>query len=131
MRRFLFALAIPSLLLAASCLPTPPPELRFTSTPEPPARLTSTSEQPRDPTPTPVLVEIGGRTVSVNRIIEGLLCDDVWQGTIYVSPDVRVNPWTDDPTFLRECDLQVSEGTIVHVAAHPGEVFYRGCMCHQ
>jgi hypothetical protein len=69
--------------------------------------------------------------VSVDRIIEGLLCDDFWQGTIYVSPDVQVNPWTDDPTFLRECNFRVSEGTIVHVAAHPGETFYKGCSCHQ
>lgn len=131
MRRYAIFFVIPVLLLAASCLPTPPPELLYTATPKPAATSTKTSEPSRDPTTTPVLVEIGGKTVTVDRIIEGLLCNDVWQGTIFVSPDVQVNPWTEEPTFLRQCDLQVDEGTIVHVAAHPGEVFYRGCTCHE
>lgn len=131
MKRFTVVFMIPLMLLAASCLPTPPPELLYTATPKPPATSTPASEQSHDPSTTPVLVEIGGRMVSVDRIIEGFLCTDAWQGTIYVSPDVEVNPWTDEPSFLRECDLRVDEGTIVHVASHPGEVFYRGCTCHQ
>lgn len=131
MKRFTIVFMIPIMLLAASCLPTPPPELLYTPTPKPPATSTPTSEQSHAPSTTPVSIEIEGRMVSVDRIIEGFLCNDTWQGTIYVSPAVEVNPWTDDPSFLRECDLQVDEGTVVHVASHPGEVFYKGCTCHQ
>jgi hypothetical protein len=131
MRRFVLAPTTLILLLTASCLPTPPPELLYTATPEPSATVTSASAQSPTPAATPVTIEIGGRMVTVDRIIDGRLCNDAWQGVVYVSPDVQVNPWTDDPTFLRECNLQVSEGTIVHVAAHPGEVFYRGCTCHE
>jgi hypothetical protein len=131
MRHLAIAFMIPIMLLAASCLPTPPPELLHTPTPKPPATSTPADEHTGDLSTTPVMVEIGGRMVSVDRIIEGFLCNDSWQGTIYVSTDVEVNPWTEEPIFLRDCDLRVSEGTVVHVASHPGEVFYKGCTCHQ
>jgi hypothetical protein len=84
-----------------------------------------------DPPPTRTSLEIGGRTVSVDEVIHGFLCDDTWDGTIYVADDIQVNAWEDEPSFLRECSLEVSPGTVVHVAAHPGEVFYRGCTCHE
>ncbi len=131
MRYLAIAFMIPILLLAASCLPTPPPELLYTPTPKLNATSTPVNDLIRNPSTTPVLIEIEGRMVSVDRIIEGFLCNDAWQGTIYVSPDVEVNPWIDEPSFLRECDFRVSEGTVVHVASHPGEVFYKGCTCHQ
>jgi hypothetical protein len=87
--------------------------------------------QDADPSATPAMVEIGSRTVSVDKVVHGLLCDDVWSGTIYVAADVRVNPWVDEPAFLRDCNLEVRAGTIVYVAAHPGETFYKGCTCHE
>ena len=69
--------------------------------------------------------------VAVDKIVRGLLCNDAWSGTIYVAEDIEVYAWTDEPTFLRGCNLQVAPGTVAHVAAHPGEVFYRGCTCHE
>ena len=79
----------------------------------------------------PVPIEIGNRTVTVDEVIHGFLCDDSWRGVIYVDADVEVHPWTDEATFLRQCDLEIAQGTVVYVAEHPGEVFYKGCSCHE
>lgn len=131
MKRHFVLLLMPYVLLIASCLPTPPPELLVTRTPQPAPTSIASLAQDADPSATPAMVEIGGRTISVDKVVHGLLCDDVWNGTIYVAEDVRVNPWVDEPVFLRECILEVRAGTIVYVAAHPGETFYRGCTCHE
>jgi len=131
MKRGAILLLMPYVLLIASCLPTPPPELLYTRTPQPAPASTSTMALDTDPSATPAMVEIGGRTVSIDKIVDGMLCDDVWSGTIYVTADVRVNPWVDEPAFLRECILEVRAGTVVYVAAHPGETFYKGCTCHE
>ena len=131
MKRFFFLILVPFIMLAAACLPTPPAELLFTRTPQPSQTPAADPMPDADPSPTPSMVEIGGRTLSVDLVVNGLLCDDMWHGTIYVAPDIQVNPWVDEPSFLRECNLVVAPGTIVHVAAHPGEVFYRGCTCHE
>jgi hypothetical protein len=124
-------LHIPWVLLLSACLATPPPELLFTRTPQPSQTTAATPAQDVDPPATPSSVEIEGRTISVDKVVQGLLCDDEWRGTIYVTEDIQVYPWVDEPTFLRECSLVVDPGTIVYVAAHPAEVFYRGCTCHE
>jgi hypothetical protein len=130
MKRFFALLPIPFLLLAAACLPTPPPELLITRTPQPAS--TTPSGIPQETTPSsPMPVEIGSRTVVVDEVIRGFLCDDTWRGVIYVDADVEVLPWDDEAIFLRECDLVIEPGTVVYVADHPGEVFYKGCSCHE
>ena len=131
MKRFFFLILVIFSMLAAACLPTPPAELLVTRTPLPSQTPAAAPMQDADPSPTPSMVEIGGRMVSVDKAVSGLLCDDVWQGTIYVAPGIQVNPWVDTPNFLIECSLVVTPGTIVYVAAHPGEVFYKGCTCHE
>lgn len=81
--------------------------------------------------PTPVTLEIGNRTIVVDRVIEGPLCNDSWSGTIYVSCNVQVYPWEDRPTFLDGCNLTLAPGTIVYVANHNNAVYYNGCAsCH-
>lgn len=97
-----------------TCYLTVPPELLPTS----------------PPFPTPVEMEIGGRTVMVDRVVEGPLCNGAWSGTVYVTSDVRVYPWEEQPTFLKECNLTIEPGTVVYVADHGDEPFYRGCSCH-
>ncbi len=131
MKRFSALLLIPFLLLTAGCLPTPPPELLITRTPQPAATTPPEVPQETAPPSSPMPIEIGSRTVVVDEIIRGFLCDDAWRGVIYVDADVEVLPWENEATFLRACDLVIEPGTIVYVADHPGEVFYKGCSCHE
>jgi hypothetical protein len=88
------------------------------------------------PTPTPgtasapIPVEIGGRTIPVDRVVTGPLCNDSWSGTVYVGCDVQVYPWTEQPTFLKDCALDIAPGTVVYVAYHNDTAYYNGCSCH-
>jgi hypothetical protein len=75
-------------------------------------------------------VEIKGKTVFVDRVVSGFLCDDNWSGTIYVG-EVQVHEWEDTPTFLRDCSLNIEPGTVVYAAAHNGTRFLKGCSCHE
>jgi len=75
-------------------------------------------------------VEIEGKTVYVDRIVSGFLCDDNWSGTIYVD-EVQVHEWQNTPTFLRDCNLKIELGTVVYAAAHDGTRFLKGCSCHE
>lgn len=79
----------------------------------------------------PVEVEIGGEMVAVDRVVEGPLCNDSWSGTVYVTCAVQVYPWEGQPTFLKECNLTIEPGTVVYVADHRNEPFYKGCSCHE
>ena len=49
---------------------------------------------------------------------------------MYVTCDVQVLPWEDQPTFLRDCDLDIAPETVVYVAYHHDEPYYNGCSCH-
>lgn len=85
-----------------------------------------------EPTPTPSLVEIAGKMIAVDRVINGPLCNDHWRGTVYVGCNVQVVEWAGDelPTFFDKCDLTIEPGTTVYVAAHNGAAYYNGCSCH-
>jgi hypothetical protein len=88
------------------------------------------------PTSTPagnsslIPVEIGGKTILVDKVIEGPLCNDTWNGTVYVTCDIQVYPWIDQPTFLKGCNLSIAPGTVVYVAYHNDAAYYNGCSCH-
>lgn len=83
-----------------------------------------------DSTPTPVLIEIGGKTIPVDEVVEGPLCNDSWSGTVYVTCNVQVHPWEEQPTFLKNCNLSIAPGTVVYVAYHHDTAYYNGCSCH-
>ena len=36
----------------------------------------------------------------------------------------------DNPLFLKGCDLHIEPNTIVYVADHNDQPFYKGCSCH-
>jgi hypothetical protein len=75
-------------------------------------------------------VQIGGRAIVVDRIVERTLCNDTWEGTVYFGSDVRVKPWEGRPTFLKDCDLSIAPGSVVYVAYHNNGAYYNGCPCH-
>jgi hypothetical protein len=78
----------------------------------------------------PEIVEINGREVQFDRVIKGTLCNDNWQGTVYVPCEIQIFEWGENPTFLESCELNIEPGTVVYVAAHNDEPYYQGCSCH-
>lgn len=84
-----------------------------------------------NPSTTPIEVAIKGKLREVDRVIHGPLCNDTWQGVIYVACDVQVAAWEEDPIFLRECNLNIEENTVVYVASHNDQQFNKGCSCHE
>jgi hypothetical protein len=93
-----------------------PPMLLPTATPGPP--------------PTPLVIQIGGKPITVDKVVEGPLCNDTWSGTVYVSCNVQVYAWELSPDFLSKCDLKIEPGTVVYVAYHHDAPYYNGCSCH-
>jgi len=93
----------------------------------PPAALPTSTP---GPSPTPDLLKIGGKTIPFDKVVEGPLCNDTWSGTVYVTCNVQVYPWQDQPTFLKGCNLKIEPGTIVYVAYHHDAAYYNGCSCH-
>lgn len=82
------------------------------------------------PSPTPAVVEIAGNILSVDKVVQGPLCNDDWNGTIYVGCDVQVAQWEEQPTFFKDCSLTIQPGTVVYVADHNDAAYYKGCSCH-
>ncbi len=82
------------------------------------------------PTPTPMAMNIGGKTVTVDQVVEGPLCNDTWSGTVYVACNVQVYQWTLAPDFLSKCNINIKPGTVVYVAHHHDTPYYNGCSCH-
>jgi hypothetical protein len=81
--------------------------------------------------PTPVVMKIGGKTISVDKVVEGPLCNDTWSGTVYVTCNVQVYAWEESPNFLKNCNLNIEPGTVVYVAHHHDTAYYNGCSsCH-
>jgi hypothetical protein len=129
-RRSFILLAFGLLFLAACGDPEPfcPPPA---GTPEylslPPESLPTPTF---DLIPTQYPVEIGNKTILVDKIVEGPLCNDTWSGTVYVACDVQVYPWDETPLFLEDCDLSIAPDTVVYVAYHNNTAYYNGCSCH-
>ena len=82
----------------------------------------------------PTNVNIGGKMIAVDRLVEGPLCNDIWSGTVYVSCDAIVaESYLDtekNPLFLKGCNLNIDSNTIIYVAAHNDAAYYKGCSCH-
>jgi hypothetical protein len=83
-----------------------------------------------NPSPSPTQVDINGKVILVDRIVHGPLCNANWSGTIYVACDVQITQWEEEPTFLQDCSLEIEPGTVVYVAAHNDDPYYKGCSCH-
>lgn len=82
----------------------------------------------------PVSVEIKGKLVTVDKLVDYPLCNDNWRGAVYVScASQMASAGQDDegnPLFLAGCDLQIAPNTVVYVEAHNNTAYYKGCSCH-
>lgn len=90
----------------------------------------SSPTKSRNPSPAPIEMEIGGRTIPIDKVVEGSLCNGAWVGTVYVTCNVQVFAWEEQPTFLKDCDLSIAPDTVVYVAYHNNTAYYNGCACH-
>jgi hypothetical protein len=127
------ALVITSvLLLTSACQPgepvCPPDSITYVSSAEQLAVLPPLMDA--GSSPMPVEVEINGKTMLVDQIVRGPLCNGDWSGTVYVGCDIQIAAWEEEAGFLEECDLTIEPGTVVYVAAHDDEPYYKGCSCH-
>ena len=139
--RYRTAIIIALLFVLAACNPSDYIQPTATNSPQPTTAPTeSTVSSPPDaelPTPTisrllaPSVIKIKGKDKTVDLVVHGFLCDAAWSGTIYVADGIEVKGWVDQPTFLRDCDFSVEEGTVVYVARHNDAEFFKGCSCHQ
>lgn len=86
---------------------------------------------PQQPAPEPVSVQIGRRTVEVDRVVSGPLCNDHLSGVVYITCDLLLKEWAGKPNFLDGCDFTVEPDTIIYVASHNDSAYYKGCgSCH-
>ena len=94
-----------------------------------PLPTTVSAEEP-DGYLAPAIVMIGGRETRVDKVVHGSFCADEWRGVVYVDCDAEVAEWVKIPNFLDDCGLTIDEGTVVYVAAHNNQAYYKGCSCH-
>jgi len=105
-------------------------------TPQPALQLADLIEIPSSPPKSsgPIQVEIRGKLMGVDKLVDYPLCNDTWSGTVYVSCDAQVAEAELDadanPLFLKGCNLEIEPNTIVYVAAHNDAAYYKGCSCH-
>jgi hypothetical protein len=131
MRKSLIILYCIILLSLSACGTNPQVCPPVVGTPEyltlPPDLLPTTTS---DGLPIPSTMEIGGRSITVDKVVEGPLCNDTWSGVVYVTCNVQVYPWEEQPTFLKNCNLSIAPDTVVYVAYHNDTPYYTGCSCH-
>ena len=120
---FMFLMFMVGCQEATPVCPTDIPTLEY---------LTVSPEKIATPTPGSEIhrVVIGRSEIQVDKVVEGPLCNDNWSGTVFVACDVQVYPWTEEPTFLKDCQLNIEPQTVVYVAYHNNTAYYNGCSCH-
>jgi len=126
-RKVMLALAL-LMILAVGCAPAEPmcPEGALTYLP---ADATGAALQAQ--ISGPAEIPIRGKTVAFAQVVSGALCDAALSGKVYIGCDVQVKAWDTAPNFLDGCHFVVDDGAVITVAAHNGEVFYKGCSaCH-
>jgi len=117
------------ILLISACQPSAPacPPKSVTYLPEGALPQAAGAENEND---MGHFVEINGKEIMVDQVVQGILCRGDWQGTVYVPCQVQVYEWEENPLFLENCDLDIAPGTVVYVAAHNNQAYYQGCSCH-
>lgn len=105
------------------------------ATPKPGLRLTNLLMTPAPaPLDGKIQVEIKGKSIEVDKLVDYPLCNDNWWGVVYVNCDSQVAEadFDDDenPLFFKGCDLRIEPNTIIYVEAHNDAAYYKGCSCH-
>jgi hypothetical protein len=130
---FLIPICVLSLAACARNDTVCPPEERAVQPPLQLADLIETTPV-QDSQPGPIEVEIRGKLMEVDKVVDYPLCNDDWSGTIYVNCDAQVAEAELDadanPLFLKGCNLNIAPNTVVYVAAHNDAPYYKGCSCH-
>jgi hypothetical protein len=82
--------------------------------------------------PAPVEVEVKGKKMKFDRLVEGPLCNINLSGKVYVACNVQLQEWDKEgnPTFFKNCDFSVEPGSVIYVGPHNNAVFKKGCACH-
>jgi len=129
MKHFTLTLLFGLMMFLSACQNTSEVCPTVTGTPQ---YLSASATGLATPTPVagPIKVEIGRKEMLVDKVVEGPLCNDTWNGSVYVSCNVQVYPWEENPTFLKNCQLNIEPGTVVYVATHNNAAYYNGCSCH-
>ena len=80
----------------------------------------------------PVTVEIGGKQMKFDRLVEGPFCNIKLSGKVYVGCDIQIFEWDKEgnPVFLKDCDFSVEPGSVIYVGRHNNAIFKKGCACH-
>ena len=92
-------------------------------TPQPTLQLAAVIEMTPPPgsSSSPTQVEIRGKLMEVDKLVDYPLCNDDWSGTVYVSCDAQVAEAQLDadanPLFFNGSNLNIEPNTIVYVAA--------------
>lgn len=130
-RKIIFLSLFLTLIFLSGCGKRDPTCPKSTGTPQ---FLTVPPQQLPIPTAklasSPVNMEIGGKIIAVDQVVDGPLCNGNWSGTVYVTCNVQVYPWVESPTFLQYCNLTIEPETVVYVAYHNDAAYYKGCSCH-
>ncbi len=127
--KYLIFLTLSLILLTACASKNPCPEGSVTY-------LDDASQFPPDNSAEQIFekvdMEIRGKTVTFDRVISGPVCNDTWEGTVYVACDLELVKWKIKPFFLTNgCNLEIKPDTVVYVAAHNNAAYYKGCIsCH-
>ena len=80
----------------------------------------------------PVTVEVGGKQMKFDRLVEGPFCNIKLSGKVYVGCDIQIFEWDKEgnPVFLKDCDFSVEPGSVIYVGKHNNAIFKKGCACH-
>jgi hypothetical protein len=111
-------------VVVVSCKSSCPPDtVTYINPPFPPEETSNSSQSEK--------IDIQGKTIQVDEVITGLVCNDTWRGTVYVTCNIQIPAWEKDAFFFQDCDLDIEEGTVVYVEAHRNKPYKKGCTCHE
>jgi hypothetical protein len=84
-----------------------------------------------EPTTIEIRTLLGRKSVTVDNVIRGSICNDKWSGVVYVTCDIEIPAWEENPFFLEECPVTIEPESTVYVEAHRDKAYYEGCSCHE
>lgn len=74
---------------------------------------------------------LGRKTIAVDEVIRGNICNDTWKGTVYVTCEIEIPAWEQTPFFLQNCPVTIEPNSTVYVEAHHDTAYTEGCSCHE